>query len=45
MTIPHNELRTHAMMPERLHRIWRRCAACLSCDLEIAAADSVRAGH
>jgi hypothetical protein len=32
------DLQTHTMMPERLHRIWRRCAACLSCDLEIAAA-------
>jgi hypothetical protein len=32
------DLQTHAMTPERLHRIWRRCAACLSCDLEIATA-------
>jgi hypothetical protein len=26
------------MTPERLHRIWRPCGACLSSDLEIAAA-------
>jgi hypothetical protein len=32
------DLQTHAITPERLHRIWRRCAACLSCDLEIAEA-------
>jgi hypothetical protein len=36
------DLQTHAMTPERLHRIWRRCAACLSCNLEIAEASS---GH
>ena len=38
--------RQHAMTPERLHRIWRRCAECQSGDIEVAAAsDSVRAGH
>ena len=31
------DLQTHAMTPERLHRIWRPCGACLSSDLEIAA--------
>ena len=38
------DLQTHAVTPERLHCIWRRCAACLSCDLEIAEAEGAKIG-